>query len=437
MAVGEAWHLRWRWRTSTRRLRIPASLALTFRPVPAARLVRSGADRVEPFKAWGLLSCSFMKQAAILCCSMLLWARSAAAEPWDKAGWVLTFHDEFDEGPLDTTAWRAGYRWGEIVMNEEMQAYVDDAFAYEGGLLRIVGTDEPRPYAGQTMPYRSGVITSLYAQRYGWFEIRCRMPAGRGLWPAFWLMPVGWDFWSGMKVNEIDIHEFLGHETDTMYMTVHWGDNYQDGHSSAGGVYSGPDFTSDFHTYAVDWNADRVVWLVDGVERFRYEGPGVPQVDMYVITNLAIGGSWPGPPDSTTVFPAYYDVDYIRIYERASEDTPEPGGSLLDASAGSEEAPDAADQADASARSDTASPVPAPPVEAGTTEPAAPPHTLWSENEAPDGCACKTPSGKPSGADPWALVGLVGTWSLAWARLRARWRGSRRSLSRLLQRSLP
>lgn len=375
-----------------------------------------------------------MKRAAILCCSLLLWTASASAEPWDKPGWVLRFHDEFDTGPLDTTAWRAGYRWGEIVMNEEMQAYVDDAFAFEGGLLRIVGSDEARPYAGQTLPYSSGVITSLYAQRYGLFEIRCRMPAGRGFWPAFWLMPVGWDFWSGMKVNEIDIHEFLGHETDTMYMTIHWGDNYQDGHSSAGGVYSGPDFASDFHTYAVDWDADRVVWLVDGVERFRYEGPGVPQVDMYVITNLAIGGAWPGPPDSTTAFPAYYDVDYIRIYERAAQDTPEPDGALLDASGGPEQASDAADLSDASARPDAASLNPARPVEAGTPEPAAPGHTVWTYSEPPDGCACKTPSGRRPAADPWALVGLAAGWAHARARSRAPRRRTGSSLSRPLQR---
>jgi len=359
-----------------------------------------------------------MRHKAILCCSVLLWAAPAAAEPWDKPGWGLTFHDEFDAESLDTTAWRPGYRWGEIVMNEEMQAYVSDAFAFEEGTLRIVGTDEPRSYAGQTLPYASGVITSVFEQRYGLFEIRCRMPVGRGFWTAFWLMPVGWDFWSGMKVNEIDIHEFLGHETATMYMTLHWGDDYQGGHVSAGEQYGGPDFTGDFHTYAVDWDADRVVWMVDGVERFRYEGPGVPQVDMYVITNLAIGGSWPGAPDSSTPFPAYYDIDYVRVYERGSDAGVTLPAEPVDADAAPPDAPDtssgpavsdASDGLDALVVEDKPRAVDAAAVEGSSRSDA-----WWDEGEDRDGCSCHAAGGRGhEGLFRFSLAALI---ALLWSR---------------------
>jgi hypothetical protein len=82
-----------------------------------------------------------------------------------------------------------------------------------------------------------------------------------------------------------------------------------------GSQYDGPDFTADFHTYGLDWTADHVTWYVDGEERFTHTGDGVPQVEMYVIANLAIGGGWPGAPDGTTVFPANLEIDYVRAYQ--------------------------------------------------------------------------------------------------------------------------
>jgi beta-glucanase (GH16 family) len=130
-------------------------------------------------------------------------------------------------------------------------------------------------------------------------------------------------------VNEIDIHELLGNALSTVYLTVHWGPSYTSGHQSDSTSYVGPDFSADFHTFAVDWDADRVIWYVDGVERFRHSGVGVPQVEMYVIANLAIGGTWPGAPNSTTSFPANYDVDYIRVYRKLAAAS--DAGSAVDA----------------------------------------------------------------------------------------------------------
>jgi beta-glucanase (GH16 family) len=255
-------------------------------------------------------------------------ALPALASPWDKPGWTLTFHDEFDGPSLDASAWGKRYKWGEAVVNGELEAYVDDAFAFQDGALRIVATNAPGTYAGQTMSYRSGLIASVHEQTYGYFEMRCRMPKGKGYWPAFWLLAS-----NAPGVNEIDIHEFLGDGVNTVYTTVHWGPSYASGAMSDGKAFTGPDFTADFHTFGVEWDPAFIAWNVDGQEVHRHTGDGIPSVNLYIIANLAVGGSWPGAPDATTVFPGYYDIDYIRAYQRGA-DAGSDGGGLPDAGAG-------------------------------------------------------------------------------------------------------
>ena len=245
--------------------------------------------------------------------SCLLLAHSPAhAAPWDKPGWQLTFQDEFDGAQVDAAKWVKRYKWGEAPINGELQAYVDDAFQVQNGILTIVGDQRTATYAGQTFQYASGVLCSVAQQMYGYFEARLKVPAGQGMWPAFWLL--GKNGSSG--VNEIDIHEILGQQPSTVYMTVHWGTDYSAGHQSDGSSWVGPDFSADFHTFGLQWNPDSIIWTIDGVERKRHTGAGVPQVEMYVILNLAIGGTWPGAPDATTPFPGLYQIDYVRAYTR-------------------------------------------------------------------------------------------------------------------------
>jgi len=236
--------------------------------------------------------------------------RPARAAAWDKPGWTLTFQDEFDGAAVDATKWVKRYKWGEAQINSELQAYVDDAFQLQNGILTITGDKRSASYAGQTFQYASGVLCSVHEQKYGTFEARLKVPAGQGMWPAFWLLgQVG-----APGVNEIDIHEILGHRPSTVYMTVHWGTDYAAGHKSDGSSWVGPDFSADFHVFGLEWTPDAIIWTIDGVERKRHTGEGVPQVPMYVILNLAIGGMWPGAPDATTPFPGLYQIDYVRAY---------------------------------------------------------------------------------------------------------------------------
>jgi beta-glucanase (GH16 family) len=247
---------------------------------------------------------------AILAATCLLAPTRAHAAEWDRPGWRLTFQDEFDGTSLDSGKWGKRFKWGQSPINNELQAYVDDAFQLQGGMLTIVGDKRTATYGGQSFNYASGLIASVFKQKYGYFEAKLKVPAGQGLWPAFWLL--GEDHNAG--VNEIDIHEILGNDTTKVYMTVHWGTDYNAGHKSDGTDWVGPDFSADFHVFGLEWNADTIVWTIDGTERKRHTGTGVPQTEMYVILNLAIGGTWPGAPNASTVFPAKYQVDYVRAY---------------------------------------------------------------------------------------------------------------------------
>src|SRR5262249_88644 len=151
-------------------------------------------------------------------------------------------------------------------------------------------------------------------QTYGYFEARVKVPKGQGYWPAFWLLgAVG-----TQGVNEIDILEILGNDPTTVYTTIHWGPSYDVGHQSDGKAFTGPDFSADYHVFGLQWDPDKVVWTIDGVERHSHTGDGIPTVNMYIILNLGIGGNWPGAPDSTTPFPGYYDIDYVRGYQRST-----------------------------------------------------------------------------------------------------------------------
>ena len=179
-------------------------------------------------------------------------------------GWNLVFHDEFNGSSLNRTKWNAGDPWGKA-RNTELQAYVEQAVEVRGGSLRIVAKKEQAQYDKKLRDYTSGMVTTYkkFSQEYGRFEVRCRVPNGKGLWPAFWLLPEkGWP-------PEIDILEILGHETNTIYFTHHWkgskGKLLKDSGTWKGKI----DFAKDMHVIAVEWTPKYISWEVDGIERFR------------------------------------------------------------------------------------------------------------------------------------------------------------------------
>jgi beta-glucanase (GH16 family) len=236
--------------------------------------------------------------------------------------WELIWQDEFDAPSIDTIKWRVEDL--HIVKNNELQYYAPDDVYLEDG--NLVLRSQQRTYQGfnsngqwGTYQYTSGLVETWnrFSTAYGRIEVRAKLPSTQSLWPAHWMLPS-----SGGWPPEIDITELLGHEPTRVYMTHHWGTypNVQ----SDGGSYSGPDFSQDFHTFAVEWMPGRLDWQVDGVRRFS-SFVAVPQEPFYIILNTAVGGIWPGYPDGTTIFPQYHEIDYVRVYMPS-----DPGAPLLE-----------------------------------------------------------------------------------------------------------
>jgi beta-glucanase (GH16 family) len=165
----------------------------------------------------------------------------------------------------------------------------------------------------------------LFEHAYGRFEARIQLPAGQGLWPAFWLLgnnigSAGWP-----TCGEIDIMENVGKEPATVHATIH-GPGYSGG-NGIGAPFSLPNktpFAAAYHVFATEWETGVVRSYVDGQlyetrtpadipkgARWVYDHP------FFITLNVAVGGQWPGSPDATTVFPQHMSVDYVRVYTRA------------------------------------------------------------------------------------------------------------------------
>jgi beta-glucanase (GH16 family) len=236
---------------------------------------------------------------------------------------VLTFNDEFEGSRLDATKWftdptlRDGYTKQHII-NDERQAYVADALEVSDGLLRIKIEKREALYAEQMMEYTSGLISTRkggFGQRYGYFEIRCRMPTARGLWPAFWLMPRAGNR-PDSPGSEIDIMEFWAHKEEEQYsVNVHW-DGYRDKHQDD--IHHVPirDPSGSFHTYGAELTPREIVFYLDRKEVARYSGPGVSHDVMHLIANCAVVEA--GADDSA--LPDMFEIDYIRVYRRIRPD---------------------------------------------------------------------------------------------------------------------
>ncbi len=194
-------------------------------------------------------------------------------------------------------------------------------------MRRSAAADLPAPTRRQE-PFGNREYTSarlktqgLGAWRYGRVEARIQIPRGQGLWPAFWMLgdnygPIHWP-----DCGEIDIMENIGKEPAVAHATVH-GPGY--GQPGVSAVYQLPTgaLADDFHVYAVEWEPGLIRWFVDTtlyqtLAPQDLPGPWVFDHPFFIILNVAVGGDWPGGPDSTTVFPQTMRVDYVRVYQQS------------------------------------------------------------------------------------------------------------------------
>lgn len=250
--------------------------------------------------------------------------RGTSADSWIPGpGWTPVWADEFNGTAVDRTNWTfdlgAG-GWG----NHELETYTQASATVQGGELLITARQNPDG------TYTSARLKTqgLHSWTYGKIAARMRLPKGQGMWPAFWMLgsnfpTVGWP-----KCGEIDIMEMIGGgpgRDDSIYGTIHWDAN---GHAQAGsGRQALPFpqiFNDDYHVFEIEWSSTDVTWKLDGMAYARasvdlglWPARTAFHRDFFIILNLAVGGDWPGSPDSTTLFPQTMAVDWVRVYAGA------------------------------------------------------------------------------------------------------------------------
>jgi beta-glucanase (GH16 family) len=287
---------------------------------------------------------SLIRAAALVFLVILLCFSPGAVSPFcpavraaDPTVWSLAWADEFDgpngSGP-DPSKWTmetGGNGWG----NNELEYYTSrtqNSFLNNGSLVIKAIRETFTGPDNVTRDFTSArlITKNKFTQTFGRFEARIKIPSGQGMWPAFWMLGSTIDSAGWPSCGEIDIMENIGREPSTVHGTIHG-----PGYSGAGGIgaaYSlpgGKKFADDFHTFAVEWEPNVARFYVDGILYQTRTPADLPRGTtwvfdhpFFIILDVAVGGTWPGPPDSTTTFPQTMQVDYVRVYQR-----PVPSGT--------------------------------------------------------------------------------------------------------------
>ncbi|MFZ1528773.1 MAG: family 16 glycosylhydrolase [Ferruginibacter sp.] len=242
--------------------------------------------------------------------------------PASYPGYSLVWSDEFSGSALNTSDWNQEVGngtggWG----NNELEYYTSstkNTFVSSGNLV-IEARKEP--ISG--FNYSSGRMTTQNKKefKFGRIDIRAKLPVGKGVWPALWMLganisSVGWPV-----CGEIDIMELIGTYPSRVYGTMHWkpvsGTN-----TSKGASYDiSGDFSQQFHVFSIVWQQDIIKWYVDDQLFLTNTIADVTpanypfNANQFFIFNVAVGGNWPGPPDANTVFPQRMFVDYVRVFQ--------------------------------------------------------------------------------------------------------------------------
>jgi beta-glucanase (GH16 family) len=243
-------------------------------------------------------------------------------------GWTLVWSDEFDGPQIDTTKWNFVDK-GDGFGNNELEYYTprpENAYIENGSLI-IKALKES--YQGNSYTSAKMFTQNKGDWTYGRIEVKTKLPYGQGIWPAIWMMPTDYALYGGWPgCGEIDIMEYLGHQTGTVYGTLHYGNPWK----HTGSSYTLPDgkqFCDDYHVFALEWQPGEFRWYVDGIlyqtqndwfckdpkEALEYTYPAPFDRQFYLQLNLAVGGTWPGNPNDSTVFPQTMTVDYVRVYK--------------------------------------------------------------------------------------------------------------------------
>lgn len=240
--------------------------------------------------------------------------------PNSYAGYDLFWADEFDGSVIDVSAW--GYDlgnsgWG----NNELQNYTNqskNSYLSDGNLI-IEAIEEPDgTYTSARMLTKDKVEFAL-----GRVDVRAKLPYGQGIWPAIWMLGANFSEIGWPACGEIDIMELVGHKPDEVHGTAHWGPQGASTSISATSKITDPDgYQDEYHVFSIIWDINKIEWFVDDVKIHTVTpqstaGQTYPfNEPFFMIMNVAVGGNWPGYPDTSTEFPQRMIVDYVRVFQR-------------------------------------------------------------------------------------------------------------------------
>ncbi|MEP0986803.1 glycoside hydrolase family 16 protein [Ekhidna sp.] len=240
--------------------------------------------------------------------------------PLSYNGMSLIWNDEFEGSALNETYWNyeigtGSGGWG----NNELQYYREDNTSMREGYLLI----EARRESFSGSQYTSSRLTTegKFDFKYGRVDIRAKMPKGQGLWPALWMLganfrSVGWPY-----CGEIDIMEMIGgtNNEDVVHGTAHWDASGTKADFGGSTRLSSGILNDEFHVFTIIWDETQIRWLFDDRQ---YHAMSITPADLsefqeefFFIFNVAVGGNWPGSPNSSTIFPQRMIVDYVRVFQ--------------------------------------------------------------------------------------------------------------------------
>lgn len=275
-----------------------------------------------------------MKRILLACICLL------AVFPAFADGWKLVWSDEFDKPGLpDPAKWN--YETG-FIRNREAQYYTlarPENARVENGMLVIEARKEqfknpdynpaaaPRDWkhSREFAEYTSASLTTQerVSWKYGRIEVRAKLPSGRGVWPAIWMLgtnipAVGWP-----ACGELDIMEMVGFRPDMVYGHIHTTESITTKKVRDGDGIKIPGASDDFHVYAIEWDAGHIDFFVDNQKYYTYQNTHTGDAswpfdkDEYLILNLAIGGAWGGQKGiDDAIFPQRFYIDYVRVYQK-------------------------------------------------------------------------------------------------------------------------
>ncbi|WP_258097793.1 family 16 glycosylhydrolase [Marinoscillum pacificum] len=247
---------------------------------------------------------------------------SGYQSPTAYDGYQMVWQDEFDQEALNLNDWTYeignGYSgWG----NNELEYYTDENTSMVDGNLVITAKKESRGGYNYTS---SRIITKGKQEfKYGRVDIRAVLPYGQGIWPALWMLGANIDQVSWPKCGEIDIMELIGGgdgRDNVVHGTVHWDNNGSYANYGGSTKLSSGIFNDEYHVFSILWDESKIKWLLDGEQYHEIDITPAAlselRSDQFVIFNVAVGGNWPGSPNSSTTFPQFMIVDYIRVFEK-------------------------------------------------------------------------------------------------------------------------